>query len=167
MRVASTYGTVSEPAEVVIARVIPIVCQEAERKFIYLRKGERNKRAADCEGRAHPLSAWQYFTERESWGGWTAHFTKNGHPCFNRKHKRVDSLSSCSLNQLLRGHGNFQSFLLTIGKSRSSECIYCKDVEGLRHLLLLQKEGAPSPVTQGCQVSPDTIIEVIVQSEDT
>ncbi|XP_033218195.1 uncharacterized protein LOC117173664 [Belonocnema kinseyi] len=58
-RVACAYRTVSEPATLVIAGVIPIDLLAAERKAVFLRKAERRKFVAKQEARAQTMHEWQ------------------------------------------------------------------------------------------------------------
>lgn len=51
-----TYRVISDPAEIMIAGVIPIVLHAAEWSLRYLRKGKGSKEATAGEGRTHTLS---------------------------------------------------------------------------------------------------------------
>lgn len=62
----SAYRTLSKPAVMVIAGVIPIAPHAAERKLIYLRKSWGNKKVVACQERARTLCARQQSWEKKS-----------------------------------------------------------------------------------------------------
>lgn len=101
---------------------------------------------------------------KEIEGGWTAHRIQDLRPWFNRKY------GDYYLSQLLCGHGSFQCYLCAIRSSRSPNALrqecdgcclphlsFCRKWERHRHHLAMD----------GCQVSPDTIINGMLQREDT
>ncbi|XP_054283430.1 uncharacterized protein LOC129000490 [Macrosteles quadrilineatus] len=105
LRVPSAYRTVSEPAVLVIAGVIPVKLLAAERKAIYQRQGYIGKDAARTEERSRTFQMWQESWERETRGRWTARLIRQVQPWVERRHGEVDYY----LAQFLSGHGYFQS----------------------------------------------------------
>ncbi|XP_046683487.1 uncharacterized protein LOC124369515 [Homalodisca vitripennis] len=59
LRVCTAYRTVSEPAVLVVAGVIPVNLSAGERKAIYQRQGEIGKDTARTEGRSRTYQQWQ------------------------------------------------------------------------------------------------------------
>ncbi|XP_054281266.1 uncharacterized protein LOC128998934 [Macrosteles quadrilineatus] len=72
LRVASAYRTVSKPAVLVIAGVIPVKLLAAERKAIYQRQSYFGKDATRTKERSRTFQMWQESWERETRGRWTA-----------------------------------------------------------------------------------------------
>ncbi|XP_046687122.1 uncharacterized protein LOC124372755, partial [Homalodisca vitripennis] len=72
LRVASAYRTVSEPAVLVIAGVIPVKLLAEERKAIYQRKGEIGKERATSKERTRTYRQWQELWDQETRGHCTA-----------------------------------------------------------------------------------------------
>ena len=124
LRVASAYRTVSEPAVMVIAGVIPVALLAKERKAIYRRKGENLREVVAREERQRTLNEWQLSWQNEPRGKWTARLIDKLDPWLNRKHGEIDYF----LTQLLSGHGGFQSYLHRVGKARSPDCVFCNRV---------------------------------------
>ena len=124
LRVCSAYRTVSEPAVLVIAGVIPVKLLAGERKAIYQRQGEIGKDAARAEERSRTYQQWQQSWERETRGRWTARLIKQVQPWVERRHGEVDYY----LTMFLSGHGYFRSYLHRMGKADSPDCIYCPGV---------------------------------------
>ena len=121
LRVASAYRTVSESAVLVIAGVIPIALLAEERRRIFLRRNEPDGAVAARDERLRTLDEWQQSWEGVLHGRWTKQLIGDLRPWINRKHGETDFY----LTQLLSGHGYFQSYLHKIGKSRSSDCLFC------------------------------------------
>ena len=120
LRVASAYRTVSEPAVLVIAGVMPIDLMARERKQAYQRKPELGNIAAASEAREHAPHTWKERWEHESRGRWTARLVGNLRGWLDRKHGEVNYY----LTQLLTGHGYFRGYLYKIGKVASAACLY-------------------------------------------
>ncbi|XP_033228922.1 uncharacterized protein LOC117180535 [Belonocnema kinseyi] len=72
LRVACSYRTVSEPAILVVAGVIPIYLQARERKYIYRKKSEIGKQEAKRQARAYNRDQWNTRWREDSRGRWTA-----------------------------------------------------------------------------------------------
>jgi len=124
LRVCSAYRTVSEPAVLVVAGVIPVKLLAGERKAIYRRQGDIGKDAARSEERSRTFQQWQHSWEHDNRGRWTARLIKQVQPWLERRHGEVDYY----LTQFLTGHGYFKSYLHRIGKTGSPDCTYCPGV---------------------------------------
>jgi len=124
LRVASAYRTVSEPAVLVIAGVIPIHLLARERQAIYRRRAEANRATVATEEREHTLVEWQTSWEADPRGRWTARLIPDVRRWTERKHGEVGYY----VTQFLSGHGYFRGFLHKIGKAESPNCLYCADV---------------------------------------
>ena len=166
LRVASAYRTVSEPAVMVIAGVIPVALLARERQAIYKRKGDEPREVVAREERQHTLDEWQLSWQNETRGRWTARLIGNLGAWLNRKHGETDYF----LTQFLSGHGSFQSYLHKIGKARSPDCVFCNGVvddahhtffscgrwDGVRQQLYLNTGD----------LSPDNIVEEMLRTAD-
>lgn len=112
LRKASCYQTVSEPAALVVAGVIPIDLLVHERSLVYTRSTKNGRKEARKEAREMILDDWQTRWNEESRGRWTARMIPNIRRWINRKDGEVNYY----LTQLLTGHGYFKDFLHKIGK---------------------------------------------------
>lgn len=124
LRVASAYRTVSEPAVLVVAGVIPVKLLAEERKAIYHRKGEADKDTVRREERARTYRRWQEMWENDNRGRWTASLIPQVQPWVERRFGEVDYY----LTQFLTGHGYFRAYLHRMGIAVEPECIYCQCV---------------------------------------
>lgn len=124
LRVCSAYRTVSEPAVLVVAGVIPVKLLAGERKAIYRRQGDIGKDAARSEERSRTFQQWQHSWEHDTRGRWTARLIKQVQPWLERRHGEVNYY----LTQFLTGHGYFKSYLHRMGKTGSPDCTYCPGV---------------------------------------
>lgn len=121
LRVTCAYRTVSEPAVLVIAGVIPVGLLALERKAIYEKKSEIGRALASTEERALTMRKWQDSWSTEARGRWTARLIPQIEPWVGRKHGEV----SYYMTQFLSGHGCFRSYLHRMGRADSPECQYC------------------------------------------
>lgn len=121
LRVACAYRTVSEPAVLVIAGVVPVGLLALERKKIYERKREAGRARASKEERARTMTKWQESWSNETRGRWTARLIPQIEPWVGRAHGEI----SYYITQFLSGHGCFRSYLYKMGKAESPECQYC------------------------------------------
>lgn len=168
LRVASAYRTVSEPAALVIAGVIPIDLLARERRAIYLRKAETDKTAVRREERLCTLGRWRQRWIEESRGRWTARLVNDLGPWMDREHGEVGYY----LTQLLSGHGYFRSYLYKMRKTSSPECLYCPgQTDTAEHTFFACQRWAPERgtlrVQPGGTVSPDTIVQGMIADEET
>ncbi|XP_046685125.1 uncharacterized protein LOC124370866 [Homalodisca vitripennis] len=107
LRVCCAYRTVSEPAVLVIAGVIPIKLLAGERKAIYQRQGEIGKDTARTEERSRTYQQWQNSWQQDARGRWTARLIKEIQPLVERRHGEVDYYHT----MFLSGHDYFRSYL--------------------------------------------------------
>ncbi|XP_054283423.1 uncharacterized protein LOC129000486 [Macrosteles quadrilineatus] len=89
LRVASAYRTVSEPAVMVIASVIPVFHLARERQAIYRRRPEVDRETAAREERNRSFDRWQREWEAESRGRWTARLIPSIRLWVEREHGEV------------------------------------------------------------------------------
>lgn len=120
LRVASSYRTVSEPAVLVVAGVVPIDLLAQERKHTYKRKEEVGRKAAAAEARDRTMRQWQERWNADARGRWTARLIDNLAPWVERRHGEVNFY----LTQFLTGHGCFNTYLHKMGKVESPSCQY-------------------------------------------
>lgn len=168
LRVASAYRTVSEPAVLVVAGVMPIDLLAKERKIAYQRKMEIGGETARREARNQMMESWQRAWEQEERGRWTRRLIKQVQPWMERKHGEIDYY----LTQFLTGHGYFRSYLGKIGKTETQECLYCLGVaDDANHTFFAcdRWEQCRKSLQEdiGQLISPDNIVEAMLRGEDT
>ncbi|XP_046829264.1 uncharacterized protein LOC124428804 [Vespa crabro] len=73
LRIACSYRTVSEPAVLVLARVIPIDLLSQERQFVHQQKSVLGKEEASRIARSSIIEAWQSRWEQEPRGRCPTH----------------------------------------------------------------------------------------------
>jgi hypothetical protein len=160
LRITSSYRTVSEPAVLVIAGVIPLDLLAFERRRIF----ESNGTLSRAEARIHTMEAWQARWLEEERGRWTARLIGDLRPWVNREFGEIDFY----LTQLLTGHGCFRAYLYRMRIKDSPECQYgdsnnddalhtfffCKRWEAEREEL----EAVVGPI------SPDTLVNIMLSS---
>ena len=166
LRVASAYRTVSEPAVMVIAGVLPIHHLARERQVIYRRKAEGRDIVAR-EERDRSFERWQREWEAESRGRWTFTLIPDVRTWVERQHGEVDYY----LTQLLSGHGYFKAYLHKIGKVASPACLYCPGVtDTARHTFFdcnrWHARRASLFAEIGVDETPENIVGAMLQGED-
>lgn len=165
LRVASAYRTVSEPAILVIAGVIPIDLLAKERKTVFLRKSEVGRKIASQEERSRTMECWQASWDQDSRGRWTAKLIRLVRPWYERKHGEVGYY----LTQLLSGHGYFRAYLHRMGKIGTAECMYCPGVsDDVYHTFFLCDKWAQrrrSLESDLGPISPNNIAELMLRGE--
>ena len=124
LRIACAYRTVSEPAILVLARVIPIQLLATERKRMYERRTEGPRTAIAKEERERTVTAWQEMWTREVRGRWTARLVPDVQTWLQREHGEVNYFTT----QFLSGHGLFYAYLHRIGKVATPSCLSCDGV---------------------------------------
>lgn len=77
LRVASSYHTVSEPAIMVIAGIVPIDIMASERQFLYQRKRTADRNVLNKIAREQSRTKWQNRWETDDRGRWTYRLIKN------------------------------------------------------------------------------------------
>lgn len=163
LRIASAYRTVSEPAVLVIAGVIPIDLLALERKRVYDGNGTVSRAAA----RSHTMDEWQSRWEAESRGRWSFSLIGDLRGWTEREHGEVDFY----LTQLLTGHGCFGSYLSRMGKIPSPECQYGdSDMDDALHTFFKcrrwEAERGELEAVIG-RVSPESLVAEMLSSPDS
>ncbi|KAJ8969270.1 hypothetical protein NQ317_012910 [Molorchus minor] len=147
LMIASAYRTVSEPAVLVIAGVMPIDLRATERKTANSTMEEVGAKEAKARARIQAMQRWQ---ER-----WMA-----------RKHGEVNYY----LTQFLTGHGYFCSYLHKMGKVDNATCIYEEfTVDDAYHTFFeCTRFDAERRVLEDQigHLDPDTIVEAMIRSQD-
>ncbi|KAJ8980479.1 hypothetical protein NQ317_013232 [Molorchus minor] len=166
LRIASAYRTVSEPAVLVIAGVMPIDLRATERKTAYSTKEEVGAKEAKARARIQAMQRWQERWREEHRGRWTARLIPNLERWMARKHGEVNYY----LTQFLTGHGYFCSYLHKMGKVDDSTCIYEEfTVDDAYHTFFeCTRFDAERRVLEGQigHLDPDTIVEAMIRSQD-
>ena len=116
LRIASSYRTVSGPAVLVIANVVPIDLLAFERKRTYDRTREIGKQRAAAEARASTLATWQQRWAEGTKGRWTHRLVPSISEWAEREHGEVNFY----LTQFLTGHGYFRN---NLNRVRTSFCL--------------------------------------------
>lgn len=135
IRVSRAYRTVSTEALLVLAKLLPWDLLIEERSKRYLATGEVDH----AEASHATIDAWQAEWEREVRPGEVAKgtWTKSLIPDIRQW---LDSAGEMSyyVAQVLTGHGQFQSYMLRIGKSDSDRCVLCDtgDADDVTHTVL-------------------------------
>lgn len=120
LRIACSYRTVSGPAVLVVAGVIPIDLLAKERQIIYKEKEVIGKIEAREQARRNSIEVWQNTWNEELRGRWTARLIDRLEPWLIRKDGEVNYY----LTQLLTARGLFLSYLYKMGKVASACCPY-------------------------------------------
>lgn len=134
LRVIQGYRTVSTPAALVLAGSIPwdIRAEEARRLW------QAGFGGSKTEERACTIAAWQAEWLAIPAGAPGAHvrdLVPNIQTWLDRPGGELDHF----LTQVITGHGDFQDYLLRIGKSSSDKCLHCDldAVDDPAHTLLV------------------------------
>ena len=165
LRVTSSYRTVSEPAVLVIAGVIPVDLLAQGRKFVHEMEGTLGRARSREVAKEQALGAWQRRWMEDTRGRWTAKLIGELSTWFNRRHGEVNYY----LTQMLTGHGLFCAYLHRMGKVGSPQCRYCgaqKDdaLHTFFHCGRWVLERGRIDEALG-QISPDNIVGVMLQCE--
>jgi len=167
LRVASAYRTVSEPAVLVIAGVIPISLLARERKAVYLRKSEGDKEAIKVEERARTMQEWQSQWDQEPRGRWSYRLIRCLKSWIERPFGEIDYY----LTQFLSGHGYFLSYLYRMGKVASPDCIYCPGISDDAHhtfFICPKWERNRRHLEEQCgHVTPENIVPTMTRGQST
>ncbi|XP_046742524.1 uncharacterized protein LOC124409152 [Diprion similis] len=127
LRVVSAYRTVSTPAAMVLAGLIPLHLLAAERKRISdaeTRGGRLSKLARGRlrrDEREQTVKKWDEEWRVEDKGAWTRVAIPSVMPWFDRGHGRMNF----HLTQGLTGHGCFGAYLHRIGREETAKCHHC------------------------------------------
>ena len=167
LRVACSYRTVSAPAVLVIAGIIPIDLLAIERKVIFERQPDIEKIEAKRQARTRSMELWQKRWEEDTRGRWTARLIKQLQPWVERKHGAVDFF----LTQFLTGHGYFRPYLHRMGKIESPKCIYCEGPRDDAHHVFFvcerwQETRRRIESERARENTPENIINEMLLNED-
>lgn len=167
LRIASAYRTVSEPAVMVLAGVVPVHLLARERQVIYRRRDEGDRAAVAAEERENTLTAWQASWEVETRSAWCRRLLVEIRPWINRKHGEVGYY----LTQFFTGHGYFLSYLHRMGKTPSPDCVYCDgERDTAEHTFFfcgrwaVQRHRLAGEIGQP---TPETIVGAMLRGKDT
>lgn len=166
LRVASAYRTVSEPAVLLIAGVIPIDLLAKERRALFLKRLEESEEENGRENaRIRTMEEWQRRWQGEQRGRWTARLIPDVVKWTARPHGEVDYY----LTQLLSGHGYFRTYLKKIGKADSENCIYChEDRDDAEHTFFMCSHWAAQRASleeEVGAVTPETVVYAMIAEE--
>jgi len=120
LRISSAYRTVSEPAALVVAGVVPIDLLAQERKTVFYTKSELGAEEASRVAREASMHQWQERWQNESRASWTRRLIPNLSLWVERGFGEVNFL----ITQFLTGHGLFRAYLYKMGKVDSPACKY-------------------------------------------
>lgn len=163
LRVACSYRTVSEPAVLVIAGVIPIDLLAQERRFVYQTKVDLGLLPARRTARTNTILAWQQRWEQETRGRWTARLISQLDTWLDRREGEVNYY----LTQLLSGHGLFRAYLYKMGKVDGPGCVLCgSPLDDARHTFFecerwsVERSGLQQALGV---VTPDNIVRLMLR----
>ena len=177
MRIFSAYRAVSTSAVLVLASVPPIDLFAEERKETFqlrkeltcltnLREIARVKEAIRKDGRRRLVEKWQTRWHGDQSGRWTHRLIPELTTRLDRKHGQVGFY----LAHALSGHDCFNAYLKRFKKRDDESCRYCGSlVENAEHTLFVcarwgaEREAVGRAV--GAQLTPDTMVSLMLQSE--
>ena len=177
MRIVSAYRTVSTSAVLVLTSVPPIDLLAEERKETFQLRKEltcltnmqeiaRAKEAIRKDGRRRLVEKWQTRWHGDQSGRWTHRLLPELATWLDSKHGQVGFY----LVQALSGHGCFNAYLKRFKKRDDESCRYCGSLlENTEHTLFVcarwgvEREAVSRAV--GAQLTPDTMVSLMLQSE--
>lgn len=168
LRIASAYRTVSEPAIMVVAGVIPIFLLAKERKRVYERKQlEEDRSIVRSEERDRILAEWQQCWITDSRGRWTARLIGEVSPWFGRNHGEINF----HLTQFLSGHGHFNAYLHRRNRKENENCDYCPtEVDSVEHTFYDCGRWAINKheleIVLGEEITPENTVSVMLSSKE-
>ena len=167
LRVACAYRSVSGPAVMVVAGVIPLDLLAVERQNIFRRAPDLGRDQAAAEARLETLRVWQERWDGGAEGRWTSRLIRDISPLLSRTFGEVDFF----LCQFLTGHGYFRKYLFRMGKVRSPQCRYCpEEVDDVCHSFFGCSHFAEDRrrlVSAIGDLSPDVAVEKMLRNEDS
>lgn len=170
LRVCSGYRTISFDAACVIAGIIPIDIAAREFSKIYVERQQNHhiqpKIIRQTE-RQRSILNWQRRWDHSMNGRWTHRLIPNVERWINRKHGEI----CYHLTQFLTGHGGYRSYLYRCGHDDSARCPTCSDQdETVEHVIFkchrFDEERRSLELQVGCNLSPENIVEVMMESEE-
>ena len=167
LRIACSYRTVSEPAVLVVAGVIPIDLLARERLFIRQNTPVVGRKEAHGSARAKSLEMWQDQWRLEPRGRWTARLIREVAPWFKRQHGEVNFY----VTQFLTGHGLFYAYLHKMGKTADAGCIHGDSPhdDALHTFFVCEVWSDERRALQEDlgEITPDNIIRLMLEGEET
>ena len=164
LRVASAYRTVSEPATLVIASVIPIDLLAFERQEIWNDRESQDRALRKRQARQKTLERWQERWSTDTRGRWTARLIPQVENWVRRRHGEV----SYYLTQFLSGHGYFNKYLHKMAKVNDPSCIYCEAVDDAHHTFFecphWERRRAQVAIALG-EFLPDSVVGRMLQDQ--
>lgn len=129
LRVARAYRTVATSAVLVLARMLPWDLLARERAAKH-KDGEVSTEAARELTMAQWQAEWAQLSS-DSPGAWTRSLIEQIQPWYDRPHGDLNY----HITQVLTGHGQFQSYMLKIGKATIDTCVLCSsgEADGVEH----------------------------------
>ena len=167
LRIACSYRTVSVPASLVIAGVIPIDLLALGRKRIYSRTREVDKPSVKTEARKNTMTIWHQRWDSELKGRWNARLIPRLSSWVDRQHEEVDFY----LKQFFTGHGLLRACLYKVGKVSNPSCVYCGGTNDDANHTFFQCDCWAAPRStleiEVGQLILENIIEVMLESEES
>ena len=167
LRITCAYRTVSEPATLVIAGVIPIDLMALERKSIYDQKEAGDAEDNHTQERQRSLLKWEQRWRETGTGRWTARLIEKVGPCVERKHGEVNFY----ITQFLTGHGSFEAYLYRCNKRNSPSCRHCQTEEDdVEHTFFacerwtFERQKLHQEI--GVLLEPTNTVETMLESEE-
>ncbi|XP_028969041.1 uncharacterized protein LOC114828585 [Galendromus occidentalis] len=144
-RVSRAYCTVSAVAALVLARMVPWDLLPDGRTRCWADHGKERETASQST-----LRAWQEELDAgmvgNSIGKWTKELIRDIRGWVDSKYEELNY----EVKQVLKGHGQFQTFTASFGRSESDMCVLCDSGESDRELEVLtdiQKMVSDRPLT--------------------
>ena len=158
-----------------ISRIVELLAEERKETFqlrkeltclTNLQEIAREKEAIRKDGRRRLVEKWQTRWHGDQSGRWTHRLIPELTTWLDRKH----GLVGFYLAQALSGHGCFNAYLKRFKKRDDESCSYCGSlVDNAEHTLLFcarwgkARESVGREV--GAQLTPDTMVSLMLQSE--
>ena len=162
----SMYRTVSEPATLVVAGIIPIDLISREKKEVYTGMSAADKKTQREEARARTMTRWQERWINDPRGRWTFKLINELSPWVHRTHGEVNFY----LTQLLTAYGYFRTYLHKMGKVNSPAYMYCDALrEDAHHVFFIcerwKEQRKQLEETTG-RIIPENLTQTMLISEE-
>lgn len=168
LRVICAFRTVSYEAAVVIAGMLPIDIMADEAHRLYKLKETRTVGQYEKKQEKHQsLRDWQQRWDSSEKGRWTYRLIPKIDVWLNRNHGEINF----HLSQFLSGHGCYRQYLYRFGHDDSNICPDCEgEVEDAEYVMFkcnrFRAERQELLELTGNDISPETIVEEMVRSEE-
>lgn len=166
LRVTCAYRTVSEGAVLVLAGTPPIQLLALERKRLYERRNDADKRETRIIARKQTMLESQKLWDSNLTGRWTRRLIPKLEPWCNRSHGEVNY----HLTQVLTGHGCFGAYLYRIGKRETEECARCGALQDdAEHTIMAcpawSERRSELEFEVGCSITPENLTHLMLGSK--